>query len=1110
MSEVKAVITIAEQEYGILEQVATGTEGRVYRGRDTEGLVVAVKELHEVKPQHQADIEKKLALWYQLHDVESVPSLHCSGRNSNGLQHFYVVADWIEGRNLAEVRAQRHYTEKDGVELLVDALHGIDPLHQRGLIHRDISPRNIMITPKGKLMYTDLGSIRSMITDLYGASIMASRAVATLGYMAPETQAGNDPKAPADLYSIGGVLWYVLTGEDPKAPRHRRLGEQGLDFALLEERDISPKLARVVKKLRAEDVTQRYQNVAEVLADLEVEGLLEDTSDGPTDGSIDRQLPEERGDSVLADGADAFVSVGTDFGASRESRASYASLVARKEKLEHDIEGFLIPQRQGLTWRQSELPGYKEELRQVTAQLEAFPTKEELETRKVQLRRGLQGVLSAGIRGSSYGGRYLADLTREIEDIDALLGAYEQQEVAVVSPHVALERRYLLELLDELNQQKPFSSAESNVRSNLDIPRSNVEHRQGPIAAHDPRVHFMDLEGMMHTDASSGKGLGLVTGVALYLASVFWHPAFPEISNSIAALVAIGSGVIGAGVGGLAHRDVNRIRNRVYKPLLAAQEARRNALEGFGLEASGYTLQYENGEEIWSRNDSPTEVSYSFRDNRPNMNAVRQDDSDRITREFLQWKLDNNIPALQEAYLAERRHIYSDTEHGIFAVPADASQEQFIAAETASLEWLVGHPGGDPNERKREVEEYAHKYAERVVVGKRMGGYDRLVFFDPLYGAATAAMIGIYPHHLLTMSGHEKISNAAFAAWMVLGAFLGYKNQRRYRQRIARQQQFEETQRLLLDGFVYKADGCKLEIRGGKYIFETATERLLFYGNNLSPTGIDCRDPDRTDEQRTQSFLEWQLRNELPQKKAVYVIERQETITLPTERTLTDRLYDLLPAIIQNRDHPARRLLRMGRSNNSVDTVVEEPIDPEDSRLLYAIAAATSLVSTVPGWWIYSYTGNIDIAIGGVVVVTSVMTAAAFSWEKNIGLKEIPSRIYKAASAPFKELYRKLEASKYAIVPGASASAGLLSLSEYLQFDSVSVGTALFGAAIGGAGGAILGTFGKYFNNSQTGSRNRKQVQDTRETLDAKVTQMRGERDDGLQPVERMAQQFEE
>ena len=276
-------VTIGNEilQYRIVEEIGRGGMGIVYKAQDTRlDRIVALKFL----PPHLSTSEVERSRFIQeartaaalnhpnicgIIDVEEY-----NDPISGNKQHF-IVMEYVEGRTLrALVEAHRDnpLTAKDVIRYAIDISKGLGKAHEKGIIHRDIKSENIMVTDDdGKVKIMDFGLAR-----LPGADRLtrAGSTLGTLSYMSPEQTKGINADYRSDIWSLGVVMYEMLTGELPFKADH----EAALMYLIANEdppapsaldRKIPHQVDVVVLKMLDKDLSRRYQNTAELLVGLE-------------------------------------------------------------------------------------------------------------------------------------------------------------------------------------------------------------------------------------------------------------------------------------------------------------------------------------------------------------------------------------------------------------------------------------------------------------------------------------------------------------------------------------------------------------------------------------------------------------------------------------------------------------------------------------------------------------------------------------------------------------------------------------------------------------------------------------------------------------------------
>ncbi|MDT5095013.1 MAG: eukaryotic-like serine/threonine-protein kinase [Mycobacterium sp.] len=184
----------------------------------------------------------------------------------------YIVMEYVDGITLRDiVNNDGPIPPRKAIEIIADVCQGLHFSHQHGIIHRDVKPANIMISRTGAVKVMDFGIARAL-TDTTGATKTAT-VVGTAQYLSPEQARGDTVDARSDVYSLGCVLYEILTGQTPFA------GASPLAVAYQHVREapappsnrhseVTPELDAVALTALAKNPDNRYQTAAEMRADL--------------------------------------------------------------------------------------------------------------------------------------------------------------------------------------------------------------------------------------------------------------------------------------------------------------------------------------------------------------------------------------------------------------------------------------------------------------------------------------------------------------------------------------------------------------------------------------------------------------------------------------------------------------------------------------------------------------------------------------------------------------------------------------------------------------------------------------------------------------------------
>jgi serine/threonine protein kinase len=205
---------LVAQRYRLEDSLGRGGMGEVWRGTDEVlGRQVAVKLLHPfLAGETAADRFRMEAKAESLvHDPHVIEVLDF-GTDEHGL---FLVMELVEGRSVAEELAEHGAMDPDrAADIVAQAAAGLGAAHRQGVIHRDIKPGNLLLTADGTVKVADFGIAR-LASDPAAALTLTGEIIGTSHYLAPERALGRPAGPEADVYSLGCVLYQLVTGDPP-------------------------------------------------------------------------------------------------------------------------------------------------------------------------------------------------------------------------------------------------------------------------------------------------------------------------------------------------------------------------------------------------------------------------------------------------------------------------------------------------------------------------------------------------------------------------------------------------------------------------------------------------------------------------------------------------------------------------------------------------------------------------------------------------------------------------------------------------------------------------------------------------------------------------------
>ena len=240
------------RRYEIISEIGSGGMANVYKARDQKlDRLVAIKVLKQEFTMDNTILEKfrKEALAAGGLNHPNIVSVYDMGHE---LGSEYIVMELIDGITLKEyIRKRGHLTSEEIIKISIRVAEALKAAHENGIIHRDIKPQNIMVTPSGEVKVTDFGIAKGVSSTTVTAS---GETLGSVHYLSPEQARGSKVDARSDLYSLGITMYEMatsqlpFTADTPVAVAMKQLNEM-LPNPMAKAPDLWPGLADIIIRL---------------------------------------------------------------------------------------------------------------------------------------------------------------------------------------------------------------------------------------------------------------------------------------------------------------------------------------------------------------------------------------------------------------------------------------------------------------------------------------------------------------------------------------------------------------------------------------------------------------------------------------------------------------------------------------------------------------------------------------------------------------------------------------------------------------------------------------------------------------------------------------------
>lgn len=288
--------TLLNDRYQLIDKLGSGGMAEVFRARDLMlDRYVAIKVLrkdYSINPEFQSHFRMEARSAANL-SHPNIVTVHDFGFADDLL---FIVMELVPGKDLKQlIRERGRFTVEQGIPLIVQACAGLGYAHRAGLVHCDVKPHNMLVSPDGRLKVTDFGIARALATMTPG-----ERTDIVWGsplYFAPEQAMGEAPTPASDVYSIGVVMYELLCGTPPfTASSPDELARLHISARPIPIReyipDIPTALEEIISKVLSKEPSARYRTADQLGRVLQKFGTQPDPL-GPT-GQQQQQQPQQQ------------------------------------------------------------------------------------------------------------------------------------------------------------------------------------------------------------------------------------------------------------------------------------------------------------------------------------------------------------------------------------------------------------------------------------------------------------------------------------------------------------------------------------------------------------------------------------------------------------------------------------------------------------------------------------------------------------------------------------------------------------------------------------------------------------------------------------------------
>jgi eukaryotic-like serine/threonine-protein kinase len=267
--------------YQILERLGAGAMATVYKAKQLNlDRMVAIKVLPRKHTNNDDFVKRFYAEGKAAAKLNHANIVGAIDVGQAGDTHYFVM-EYVQGRSVFEdIQDKGPFSEEEALKITIDIARALEHAHKAGFVHRDVKPKNIMLTVDNVAKLADMGLARA-VSDREAAEAEAGKAFGTPYYISPEQIKGDlDVDKRADIYSLGCTLYHMVTGRvpfdgpNPSAVMRKHLNTDVTPVDHINH-NLTRGLAEIIEVCMAKNRKQRYASAGDLLRDLEAVSMGE-------------------------------------------------------------------------------------------------------------------------------------------------------------------------------------------------------------------------------------------------------------------------------------------------------------------------------------------------------------------------------------------------------------------------------------------------------------------------------------------------------------------------------------------------------------------------------------------------------------------------------------------------------------------------------------------------------------------------------------------------------------------------------------------------------------------------------------------------------------------